>query len=122
MDFESFAREMLQNRQVCTFRAQNIHRFLVLQESLKTCKFGQIPQTYSFRIQLPTNSRGILGVSCSVVPHIEAHLVEKFGPIDCLEIMTFDSNAKPMKGFGDSEVLKVSNDQDMLLELQKLLS
>jgi hypothetical protein len=99
MDFMKFAQQMQIGVSICTSQAQKLYCFLSAQEALKNCQFGSIPTQYSFRIK-----NGTRELSVSIVPNVEAHLIEKFGYIDKMEVMNMVTN----------EIYVASNDADVL--------
>jgi hypothetical protein len=87
MDFMKFAQQMRIGVSICTSQAQKLYCFLSAQDALKNCQFGSTPSHYCFRIK-----NGTRELSVSVVPHLEAHLIEKFGYIDKMEVMDMATN------------------------------
>ena len=86
-DFMKFAEQMQIGTSICTSQAQKLFLFLSTQDELRNCTFGSVPTRYCFRIK-----NGMKELSVSVVPHIEAHLIEKFGYIDKIEVMDVKTN------------------------------
>jgi hypothetical protein len=98
-DFMKFAQQMKIGTSICTSQAQKLFGFLSSRNELKNCQFGSIPSYFSFRIK-----NGARELSCSIVPHLEAHLIEKFGYIDKMEVMDMATN----------EIYVASDDADVL--------
>jgi hypothetical protein len=106
-DFMKCAQQMQIGVSICTSKAQKLFTFLSSQETLKNCKFGSMPTHYCFRI-VGENMREL---SCSIVPHLESHLIETFGYIDKIEIMDMTTN----------EIYVASDEEDVLRYLVEQL-